>query len=159
MKFVLNGGLIIGTVDGANIEIGREVGEENMYFFGHLAEAVDDLRHNNNYRGVKLDKKLASVFAAIEKGMFGDASVYQDLISSIRDHGDYYIVSSDFSAYTETQAKINRDFRDKKAWIAKSIIAVANMGFFSSDRAVDEYAETIWNVEPCKVTEEDVKLD
>lgn len=159
MKFVLNGGLVIGTVDGANIEIGREIGEENMYFFGHLAEAVDDIRHNNNYRGVKLDPKLAKVFSTIESGTFGDPAIYQDLISSIRDHGDYYIVSSDFNAYIETQEKINKDFRDLKTWAGKSIRAVANMGFFSSDRAVEEYAESIWNTEPCKVSDANVQLE
>lgn len=148
MKFVLNGGLIIGTVDGANIEIAREVGEENMFMFGHLAEAVEELRFNHTYRGVSLDHKLKVVFDAIDANMFGDAKIYHDLVASIREHGDFYLVSDDFSAYLEAHARIDRAFVNRETWLTKSILAVANMGFFSSDRAIEEYAENIWNVEP-----------
>lgn len=150
MKFVLNGGLIIGTVDGANIEISREVGEENMFLFGHLAEAVEDIRYNHRYRGIDLDPKLAEVFDAIEQGKFGDPNIYDGLISSIRQGGDHYLVSDDFSSYLEAQEKVDKVFKDRDTWLSKTITAVANMGFFSSDRAINEYAESIWNVEPLR---------
>ena len=141
MKFVLNGGLIVGTVDGANIEIGREIGEENMYFFGHLAETVEEVRFSHTYGKVKLNPKLAKVFEVIQTGKFGDPSLYHALISSIRDSGDYYLVADDFDSYLKAQELVDRDFGDKDTWTSKCITAVANMGFFSSDRAVDEYAE------------------
>lgn len=148
MKFVLNGGLIIGTVDGANIEISREIGEENMFLFGHLSEAVDDIRFNHRYRGAVMDPKLVKVFESIERGQFGDVNIYEGLISSIRDGGDHYLVSDDFTSYLDAQIKVDEAFKDRDTWLSKSIIAVANMGFFSSDRAINEYAESIWNVEP-----------
>jgi starch phosphorylase len=151
MKFVLNGGLIIGTVDGANIEISREVGEENMFMFGHLAESVEDIRFTHTYRGVKVDDKLKQVFDLIESGKFGDPTIYNDLISSIRTHGDFYLVSDDFASYLEAQDRVDKAFGDQRLWWSKSITAVANMGFFSSDRAIDEYAETIWNIEPVPI--------
>lgn len=151
MKFVLNGGLIIGTVDGANIEITREIGEDNIFLFGHLAEAVDDVRYNHTYHGHKIDEKLSQVFAAIESGKFGDPQHFESLIASIRDAGDYYLVSDDFSSYLEAHSKVDKAFNDRDTWASKSIIAVANMGFFSSDRCIEEYSEGIWNVEPVPV--------
>ncbi|CAN6636025.1 glycogen phosphorylase [Trichomonascus vanleenenianus] len=152
MKFVLNGGLIIGTVDGANIEISREVGEENMFLFGNLAESVEELRYDHTYGKVVLNEKLDQVFEALESGTFGDASSYQALIGSIR-HGDHYLVSDDFDTYLEAQRQADIAFKDKDTWCSKSIICVANMGFFSSDRAIDEYAEAIWNVEPLPIND------
>lgn len=149
MKFVLNGGLIIGTVDGANIEITREIGESNIFLFGHLAEDVDSLRHSHRFGHQTLNPDLAKVFDAIEGGMFGDANIYSSLVGSVGNHGsDYYLVSDDFASFLDAQAQVDAAFADQDAWAKKSITAVANMGFFSSDRAIDEYAETIWNIEP-----------
>ncbi|KAK9365881.1 glycosyl transferase [Lipomyces kononenkoae] len=147
MKFVLNGGLILGTVDGANIEITREVGENNIFLFGHLAESVEDLRHKHRFSDVPLDPNLAKVFEAIESGIFGDHSIYGSLISSVTS-SDYYLVSDDFQSYLDAQKLVDQDFKNKDTWTSRSITAVANMGFFSSDRAIDEYAESIWNIEP-----------
>lgn len=149
MKFVLNGGLIIGTVDGANIEITREIGESNIFLFGHLSESVEDLRNSHQFGHESLNPDLAKVFESIQSGTFGDPNIYSGLIDSIAGHGsDYYLVSDDFASYLEAHDKVDAAFVDKKSWIVKSITAVANMGFFSSDRAIDEYAENIWNVEP-----------
>ncbi|KAB2573091.1 Glycogen phosphorylase 1 [Lasiodiplodia hormozganensis] len=148
MKFVLNGGLIIGTCDGANIEITREVGENNIFLFGNLAEDVEDLRHAHVYGQYKLDPELATVFDAIKSGMFGDAGSFSALINGIVDHGDYYLVSDDFSSYCKTHDLIDESYRNQEEWLTKAITSVARMGFFSSDRCIDEYAESIWNVEP-----------
>lgn len=149
MKFVLNGGLIIGTVDGANIEIAREIGQENIFLFGNLAEDVDGLRYSHQFGNPNLNKDLVKVFDTIESGLFGDANIYQDLINAIGGHGsDHYLVSDDFNSYLETQDKIDIAFKNQIEWTKKTISAVANMGFFSSDRAIQEYAETIWNIEP-----------
>jgi starch phosphorylase len=88
------------------------------------------------------------VFDEIHKGTFGDASAFSALISSIADHGDYYLVSDDFHSYIETQQLIDEAFKDQDEWIAKSITSVARMGFFSTDRVINEYADSIWNIEP-----------
>ncbi|KAF1811546.1 glycogen phosphorylase-like protein [Eremomyces bilateralis CBS 781.70] len=148
MKFVLNGGLIIGTCDGANIEITREIGEANIFLFGNLAEDVEDLRHAHLYGRYQLDPALATVFDAIKHGTFGDASSFSALVNGIVDHGDYYLVSDDFASYCKTQELIDEGYRNQEEWVTRAITSVARMGFFSSDRCIDEYAEMIWNVEP-----------
>lgn len=148
MKFVLNGGLILGTVDGANIEITREVGEENIFLFGHLAESVDDLRHQRRFNDLPLNPDLQKVLDVIDSGVFGDKDIYGSLVYSVTGSRDYYLVSDDFQSYLEAQKLVDKDFKDQTTWVSRSITAVANMGFFSSDRAIDEYAESIWNIEP-----------
>jgi len=151
MKFVLNGGLIIGTCDGANIEITREIGDNNIFLFGNLAEDVEDLRHAHTYGQHTLDPDLEKVFAEIEKGTFGNATDFGALVAAVRDHGDYYLVSDDFHSYIETHALVDEAYRNQDDWITKSITSVARMGFFSSDRCINEYAEGIWNVEPLTI--------
>ncbi|KAF7890345.1 uncharacterized protein EAE97_010968 [Botrytis byssoidea] len=148
MKFVLNGGLIIGTCDGANIEITREIGENNIFLFGNLAEDVDDLRHAHTYGSTQLDPDLKKVFEAIQKGTFGDANAFGALVGAIKDHGDYYLVSDDFNSYNQTQALVDEAYKNQDEWTTKTITSVARMGFFSSDRCINEYAESIWNIEP-----------
>ena len=152
MKFVLNGGLIIGTCDGANIEITREVGQDNIFLFGNLAEDVEDLRHAHRFGGEhQVDPALGEVFAAIERGAFGSADDFAALLSAVRDHGDYYLVSDDFQSYLDTHRLVDDAYRSQDEWVTKTIRSVARMGFFSSDRCINEYAEGIWNVEPLLV--------
>ncbi|KAK3670828.1 Non-essential glycogen phosphorylase [Recurvomyces mirabilis] len=148
MKFVLNGGLLIGTCDGANIEITREVGEDNIFLFGNLSEDVEDLRHQHFYGEYELEPMLKKVFDSIRSGTFGDAHQFSALVDSIVDHGDYYLVSDDFKSYIDTQKLIDETYKDQETWLTKTITSVARMGFFSSDRCIDEYAEMIWNIEP-----------
>ncbi|CDR38466.1 CYFA0S02e01992g1_1 [Cyberlindnera fabianii] len=148
MKFVMNGGLIIGTVDGANVEITRECGEDNIFLFGHLAENVEDIRHSHRYGGYKLPDSLEEVFSAIENGTFGDAGEFRPLVESIRYHSDHYLVGDDFDSYLQAHELVDEAYLDQKSWIKKSITSVANMGFFSSDRCIQEYADSIWNIEP-----------
>ncbi|OTA69556.1 glycosyltransferase family 35 protein [Hypoxylon sp. EC38] len=151
MKFVLNGGLIIGTCDGANIEITREIGQENIFLFGTLSEDVEDLRHAHTYGPHQIDPGLNQVFEAIQSGKFGDSNDFNALISAVRDHGDYYLVSDDFQSYLDTQKIVDDEYRNQDEWVSKCIRSVARMGFFSSDRCINEYAEGIWNVEPLAV--------
>jgi starch phosphorylase len=148
MKFVLNGGLIIGTCDGANIEITREIGDENIFLLGNLAEDVEELRHRHRYGKVEMDPKLRKVCDEIEKGTFGDPNTFEGLISSLTTGCDYYLVSDDFSSYIATQDLVDEAFKDKDGWATKCINSVAGMGFFSADRCINEYADMIWNVEP-----------
>ncbi|KAI1032362.1 hypothetical protein LB503_010923 [Fusarium chuoi] len=151
MKFVLNGGLIIGTCDGANIEITREIGENNIFLFGNLAEDVEDLRHSHQYGSHEIDPDLQKVFTEIEKGTFGSVHDFSALVAAVRDHGDYYLVSDDFHSYNETHKLVDEAYQNQEEWIKKSITSVSRMGFFSSDRCIDEYAESIWNAEPLVV--------
>ncbi|KXJ95701.1 glycogen phosphorylase [Microdochium bolleyi] len=151
MKFVLNGGLIIGTCDGANIEITREIGQDNIFLFGTLSEDVEDLRHNHTYGKHSVDSGLQKVFEAITTGKFGDANDFGALVSAVRDHGDYYLVSDDFQSYVDTQKMVDEEYKNQEEWVSKCIRSVARMGFFSSDRCINEYAEEIWNIEPLAV--------
>lgn len=174
MKFVLNGGLIIGTCDGANvrldgnprnysiqtgandrlqIEITREIGQNNIFLFGNLAEDVEDLRHTHTYGTHTIDSDLTRVFDEIEKGTFGSPDDFGALVAAVRDHGDYYLVSDDFRSYIDTHALVDKAYGNQEEWITKCITSVARMGFFSSDRCINEYAEEIWNIEPLSVKE------
>lgn len=148
MKFVLNGGLIIGTVDGANVEITREIGEDNIFLFGNLSEDVEDLRYEHQMGRITISESLQMVFDELQKGTFGDYDEFKDLVDNVKYHSDHYLVSDDFESYLEAQHAIDREFRNEKEWTKKSVLSVANMGFFSSDRCIKEYAEEIWNVEP-----------
>ncbi|KAH6660715.1 glycosyl transferase [Truncatella angustata] len=151
MKFVLNGGLIIGTCDGANIEITREIGQENIFLFGTLSEDVEDLRHSHTYGAHHVDSNLNKVFEAIQSGKFGEPNDFGAMIAAVRDHGDYYLVSDDFESYIDTQKIIDNEYRNQDEWVTKCIRSVSRMGFFSSDRCINEYAEGIWNIEPLVV--------
>lgn len=91
---------------------------------------------------------LRRVFDAIRAGRFGDSNQFSALVDSIVAHGDFYLVSDDFKSYVETQGIIDEAYADQEAWLTKTITAVARMGFFSSDRCIEEYAQEIWNAEP-----------
>jgi starch phosphorylase len=154
MKFVLNGGLILGTVDGANIEIRDEIGEENIFMFGTLADKVADIRHQQKYHGVELDPNLQVVLQAIQSGEFGGpetASVFGPLINTLTYGGDYYLISADFEMYLDAHDRVDEVFKDKTTWAKKSILCTSGMGFFSSDRATREYADKIWNLKPVAI--------
>ncbi|KZV93629.1 glycogen phosphorylase [Exidia glandulosa HHB12029] len=150
MKFCLNGGLLLGTVDGANIEIAEEVGEDNVFFFGHLTPAVEDLRHQHVYHPVPVEERspaLANVLKEIQSGRFGDAAPYEPLLNTIYQN-DYYLVSDDFDSYIQANEIIDKEYKsDPVGWVKKSITTSAKMGKFSSDRAIMNYAEEIWNIE------------
>ncbi|KAL0564837.1 Non-essential glycogen phosphorylase [Marasmius crinis-equi] len=153
MKFCLNGGLLVGTVDGANIEIAEEVGESNVFFFGHLAPAVEDLRYQHVYHPVPIEEKcpaLANVLNQVSGGLFGDGGAYEPLLNTIR-QGDYYLLSDDFDSYMAALDLVDEAYKDRDEWIKKSIKTTAKMGKFSSDRAINEYAESYWNLESAKV--------
>lgn len=153
MKFVMNGGLIIGTVDGANVEITREIGEDNIFLFGNLSENVEELRYNHQYQDTPIPEDLEKVLAHIEAGNFSpeNPNEFQPIVDTIKSHGDYYLCSDDFESYIATQELVDQVFhKQREEWTKKSILSVANCGFFSSDRCIQEYSETIWNVEPVK---------
>lgn len=97
---------------------------------------------------MELDKDLRRVFDEIQKGTFGDQNDFSALVQAVTDHGDYYLVSDDFHSYIQTHALVDEAYKNQEEWTIKTITSVARMGFFSSDRCIQEYAESIWNIEP-----------
>jgi starch phosphorylase len=153
MKLALNGALTIGTLDGANIEIRDAVGEENIFIFGHTAAEVAALRSGGRYNPWDLyhaDAELAGVIDALRDGTFAgaDAAPLGEIWSALMERGDRFMHLADFRSYLETQARVGALFNDPRAWAAKAIRNVAAMGYFSSDRAIREYAREIWGLTP-----------
>ena len=148
MKFVMNGWLIIGTMDGANVEIAEEIGEDNMFIFGALVDAVEDLRRQLFSGETKFTgKRLQRVFDAILTGTFGDVSIIHPIINALADGKDYYLITADFNSYIKAQNKVDETYRDQNLWNKMSITGVAKSYKFSSDRTIKEYCESIWNAE------------
>ena len=149
MKLALNGALTIGTLDGANIEIRDHVGAENIFIFGLKADEVQERRRNglNATTTIAASPLLAEAVRTLESGLFSnnDRSRFTPLANALRYH-DYYVIAADFDAYYETQRRIDRLWQSSAAWTCMSILNVANMGWFSSDRTIREYAHDIWNV-------------
>lgn len=152
MKFALNGALTIGTLDGANVEILDLVGKDNIFIFGMTKEEVIKTR-NEGYDPKKYydnDPDLKQVMDMIQGGTFGNEppGLFKPIIDALLKGGDYFMVLKEFKAYIECQKNVSEAFLDQDAWAKKSILNVANMGFFSSDRAISEYADDIWGVKP-----------
>lgn len=156
MKFSLNGALTIGTLDGANVEIREHVGAENFFEFGLTTEQVD-ARLAAGYRPVEeLEQcgELKRVLDCLANGMFsgGDRALFQPLVDNLVHH-DPFLVLADYPAYVECQERVNSLFRDPRKWTEKSILNVARMGWFSSDRSIREYCERIWHVTKVEPTD------
>jgi len=152
MKFVMNGSLIIGTMDGANVEIAEEIGEKNMFIFGERVEGVNRIR-KELYEGKRgyVGKRLARVFQTIKSGFLGDTSIIHPIIDSLCDGGDHYITCFDFYSYIDAQNAVDETYRNYKKWTQMAIMGVAYSGKFSSDRTICEYCNEIWDVDPLPV--------
>ncbi len=154
MKFAMNGALTIGTLDGANVEIRTEVGEDNFFLFGMTAEEVAR-RQAEGYRPWDIyheDAELKSVVDLLNSGVFshGDTTLFRPLTDNLI-HQDPFMVLADYRAYCDCQERVGRAWIDRPRWERMSILNAARMGRFSSDRAIREYAEKIWKVEPFPV--------
>jgi starch phosphorylase len=155
MKFSLNGALTIGTLDGANVEIREDVGPENFFLFGLTVEEVR-ARRAAGYRPrdcVERDPELRLVLERIASGFYSrdDASLFRPLVDSLLDH-DPFLLLADFRSYVDAQQEVGRAYQDAERWTRMSILNVARMGRFSSDRAIQEYCRDIWHVEPQPIT-------
>jgi starch phosphorylase len=150
MKFALNGALTIGTLDGANIEIGEAVGFDNMFIFGRTAEEIESLKRESYdpFAVLSGDPVLAEAVNALDDGTFAEPGTFAGLKYALTGGGDSFFVLADFDAYRKAQAEVDELARDPEEWTRRSILTTANMGFFSSDRAVLEYARDIWSVRP-----------
>jgi starch phosphorylase len=154
MKFALNGALTIGTLDGANVEIREHVGPENFFLFG-LTEQEVARRKARGYRPeeeLARDPELREAMEMIAGGVFsgGDRGAFEPVVRSLRERDDYMLFA-DYRSYVECQQRAGAAYADPDRWTRMSILNVARMGYFSSDRAIREYCEDIWKVEPAVV--------
>ena len=154
MKFALNGALTLGTLDGANVEILDNVGEDHIFIFGNTVEQVEALRREG-YRPFDYyqnDEQLREVIDQIIRGDFSpeEPNRYHSLIQGLQYH-DYYQSFADFRCYVEAQKAVDKKYQDRDVWIASTIQNMVNMGFFSSDRTILEYAKNIWKIESLKL--------
>lgn len=154
MKFALNGALTLGTLDGANVEILDNVGEDHIFIFGNTVEQVEALRREG-YRPFDYyqnDEQLREVIDQIIRGDFSpeEPNRYHSLIQGLQYH-DYYQSFADFRSYVEAQKTVDKKYQDRDVWITSTIQNMVNMGFFSSDRTILEYAKNIWKIEPLKL--------
>ncbi|MBP5788389.1 MAG: glycogen/starch/alpha-glucan family phosphorylase, partial [Kiritimatiellae bacterium] len=155
MKFQLNGALTLGTLDGANVEIRQEVGEENFFPFGKTVEEVAATQRAgyNPWDEYRANADLRRVLDAIRDNFFNldQPGLYQPIVDTLLTHGDKYLVLSDFAAYVEGQERVSAAYLDKEAWARKCLMNIANSGKFSTDRTIREYAEEIWGIQACPI--------
>jgi starch phosphorylase len=149
MKFAMNGALTIGTLDGANIEILEQVGEENMYIFGLTVDEVAALQsHYQPREYLEKDDRLRRVIYALRSDRFSQSEhgIFRPIFNILMSPGDKYLNFADFGAYAAAQETIARDFQQPEKWSARALMNTARTGFFSSDRTIKAYADEIWGI-------------
>jgi starch phosphorylase len=162
MKFSLNGALTIGTLDGANIEIRDAVGKDNFFLFGMTVDEVRDLKERgySPYRVAESDGRLKRIIDSLVSGLFskGNTELFRPLYNSLLNE-DTYCVLADYASYSRMQDVVNQEFQNKKTWTTKSILSTARMGYFSSDRSVNEYCKNIWQTKPTRPEKSEVDVN
>lgn len=147
MKFAMTGSLIIGTKDGANIEIADEIGKENIYFFGKELKDVERIRKEQKEgRKKQIGSRLLKIIEEIIEGKFGDNNSLTDYLCKIINGDDYYLIAEDFYDYLNAQENADEDYKDSKTWRIKTFQTLCRMGFFSTDRSIKDYSENIWDL-------------
>ena len=144
--------MTVGTLDGANVEIREEVGEENFYLFGLTTPEVKKIHEDGSHKPWDLynsDARIRRIMDALSSNMFspGEPGIFKPIFQNIMT-SDYYLLLADIGSYIDIQAKVGKDFLNKASWGKKAILNVAHSGKFSSDRTITEYAEDIWDVKP-----------
>ncbi|MDZ5472630.1 glycogen/starch/alpha-glucan phosphorylase [Bacillus sp. 31A1R] len=152
MKFMMNGALTVGTLDGANIEIKEMVGDDNIFIFGLTAEEVLDYYQNGGYRSFEYyhhDKRIRTVVDQLTNGFFEDVEDEFEMISdSLIMENDQYFVLRDFASYIDVQKEVGLKYKDQNQWLKMSLLNISRSGHFSSDRTIQQYADDIWNIRP-----------
>ena len=161
MKFMLNGALTIGTMDGANVEMAEEVGKENMFIFGASADEIINLENKGGYNPMDIfnnDQDIRRVLMQLINGYYSpqDPELFRDIYNSLlntqsSDRADTYFILKDFRSYAEAHKKIDQAYRDEKWWARTAMLNTASAGKFSSDRTIEEYVRDIWHLEKIKV--------
>lgn len=155
MKFALNGALTIGTLDGANVEMLDHVGEENIFIFGNTTPQVEALRNSgyNSHTFYEEDAELHQVLIQIATGVFSpqEPGRYRNIFDSLVNLGDHYQLLADYRSYVDTQDKVDKLYRNQEEWTRCAVHNIANMGYFSSDRTIQEYADEIWGIKPIRL--------
>jgi len=160
MKFMLNGALTIGTLDGANVEIREEVGDDNIFIFGLKADEVIELQKNNDYNPwfiYNMNQDVRNALTQLINGTLDDNTelfreLYEVLLNGYGgSKADEYFILKDFEDYAKTQMEIDAAYKDKKKWAKMAVLNTAKSGKFSSDRTIKEYAKEIWNIKPVKI--------
>jgi len=149
MKFSLNGALTIGTLDGANVEMRERIGEDNFFLFGLTTPEVQNLKERGYkpWEYYEENQDIREAIDLVRSGLFsdGDAEVYTPLMDSLL-NADPYLVLADFADYATCQQRVSEAYRDQDNWVRMSILNVARMGYFSSDRSIREYCTHVWHV-------------
>lgn len=158
MKFMLNGALTIGTMDGANVEMAEEAGMENFFIFGMTVEQVQALRQNgyNPAQYYDKDQELKEAITQIRHGFFShdQPELFEDIAKLLTENGDYYMICADYRSYVDTQSKVDELYKNPVAWTQRALVNIASSGKFSSDRTILEYAKDIWNVKRVEVEQQ-----
>ena len=162
MKFMMNGALTIGTLDGANIEIRDAVGAENFFLFGAQAEHIDEIRaHYNPSEIIANNSALNSVMHLLESGHFNlfEPGLFDDVISGIKSKDDAWLTAHDFASYIAAQREVDKAYADQTHWTQMSILNTAASGLFSSDRTIGQYCDDIWHLTPLDTSQQTVKTN
>ena len=167
MKFMLNGALTIGTMDGANVEMAEEVGKENMFIFGASADEIINLENNGGYNPMDIfnnDQDIRRVLMQLINGYYSpqDPELFRDIYNSLLNtknsaKADTYFILKDFRSYAEAQKRVEAAYRDENWWARADMLNTASAGKFSSDRTIEEYVRDIWHLEKIHVDDDDVK--
>ncbi|MBW7907560.1 MAG: glycogen/starch/alpha-glucan phosphorylase [Kiritimatiellae bacterium] len=155
MKLSLNGALTIGTLDGANVEIAEEVGDENIFIFGHKTHELIELKKTYNpWDYYNRDPVLRRVINAIRDNEFvpEEGPLFTDIYRTLMEYGDQYFHLADFDLYVKAQADVSALYENQQEWARRAILNVARMSKFSSDRTIREYSDDIWGIKPCPIT-------
>uniref|UniRef100_A0AC34QWW4 Alpha-1,4 glucan phosphorylase n=1 Tax=Panagrolaimus sp. JU765 TaxID=591449 RepID=A0AC34QWW4_9BILA len=151
MKFMLNGALTIGTMDGANVEMAEEMGEENMFIFGMKVEQVEELQRKgyNSMDFINKNQELSECIDQIDSGYFtpDTPDVLRDLANSLKYH-DRFLVCADYESFIKKQDEVSQVYDDRQKWIKMALHNIASSGKFSTDRTITEYSQQIWGIEP-----------
>ncbi|MGE9552487.1 glycogen phosphorylase [Erwinia amylovora] len=155
MKFALNGALTIGTLDGANVEMLEHVGKENIFIFGNTTPQVEALRSKgySSHQFYEQDAELHQALTQIATGVFSpqEPGRYRNIFDSLVNLGDHYQLLADYRSYVDTQDRVDQLYRHPEEWTRRALLNIANMGYFSSDRTIQEYADEIWGIKPVRL--------
>ena len=155
MKFMMNGAITIGTLDGANVEIRDAVGEDNFFLFGHTVDEIEALRGKYDPSSIiENDPEFKRVMDLIEGGHFNrfEPHIFDDVVRSIREPSDAWMTAADFRSYIDAQQRVNELYKDVTTWTRLSILNSAASGRFSTDRTMRDYNDDIWHLDPISLT-------